>query len=86
MANSMKNEQEIYEKIKNQNITIHPLIWELMDHHISNDLYIINIIIGSTILDGQPFTEENAKSILEHSKSIKSFLSKLGKETRKNTP
>ncbi len=81
MANPLRDEQEIYEKIKKENVVIHPLIWELIDHHISNDLYIINIIIGSTILDGQPLTEENAKSILEHSKSIKSFLAKLKKET-----
>ena len=84
MANPMNEEEEIYKKIREQNITIHPLVWELIDHHISNDLYIINIILGSTILDGQPFSEENAKSILAHSKAIKDFLTKLGKETKKH--
>ncbi len=84
MANPMRDEEEIYAKIREQNITIHPLVWELIDHHISNDLYIINIILGSTILDGQSLTKENAESILAHSKSIKNFLIKLGKETKKH--
>lgn len=84
MANPMREEEEIYQQIRDQKIAIHPLVWELIDHHISNDLYIINIILGSTILDGQSFTKENAESILAHSKSIKNFLVKLGKETKKH--
>ena len=80
----MREEEEIYQQIMDQKIAIHPLVLELIDHHISNDLYIINIILGSTILDGQSFTKENAESILAHSKSIKNFLVKLGKETKKH--
>lgn len=84
MSNPMREEEQIYKQIREQNVTIHPLVWELIDHHISNDLYIINIILGSTILDGQSFTKENAESVLAHSKAIKDFLIKLGKETKKH--
>lgn len=82
MANPLPNEQEIYEIIKKENITIHPLIWQLIEHHINNDVYIINLIIGSTVLDSEPLSEENAKKILDHGKAIKDFLEKLGKLTK----
>jgi len=82
MANPLPNEQEIFEKIKKENITIHPLIWELINHHIGNDLYMINLIVGLTILDGEPLTEENANKIIKHSKEIQSFLDKLAQATK----
>lgn len=82
MANPLHNEQEIYEKIKKENITIHPLIWQLIDHHISNDLYTINLIIGSTVLDGESLSGENAKKILFHIKEIKNFLEGLANVTK----
>jgi len=82
MANPLVNEQEIFETIKKENIFVHPLIWQLIDHHINNDLYMINLIIGSTVLDGETLSQENAKKILKHSKEIKEFLDRLSKVAR----
>lgn len=82
MANPLTNEQEIYEKIRKENITLHPLIWQLIEHHINNDVYMINLIIGSTVLEGESLSEENAKKILSHGKAIKDFLDKLWKLTK----
>jgi len=77
MSNPLPNEQEIYAKIKKENITIHPLVWQLIEHHINNDIYMINLIIGSTVLDGEPLSEENARKIISHGKAISDFLAKL---------
>jgi len=82
MANPLPHEQVIYEKIKKDNITIHPLIWELIEHHISNDIYMINLIIGSTVLDGEQLSLENAKKVLHHCMSMNELLEKLDKLTR----
>jgi len=82
MANPLPNEQEICERIKKENLTIHPLIWQLIEHHINNDLYMINLIIGSTVLDSEPLSEENAKKIINHSQAIKDFLDKLWRLTK----
>lgn len=82
MANPLPNEQAIYNKIKNENITIHPLILELLEHHIGNDVYMIDLIIGSTVLDGDPLSVENANKIQDHCNTIKEFLEKLDKLTR----
>ena len=85
MANPMPNEAEIYEKIKKEKVGIHPLVWQLIDHHINNDLYMINLIIGSTTMDGQPLSGENADKILNHTKAIADFLSKLESATEKKS-
>lgn len=82
MANPLPNEQEICERIKKENLTIHPLIWQLIEHHINNDLHMINLIIGSTVLDSEPLSEENAKKIINHSQAIKDFLDKLWRLTK----
>ena len=79
MANPLPEEQEIYERIKKENILIHPLVWELISHHIRNELYMINLIIGSTVLDGALLNEENARKVLKHSKAIQGFLDELWK-------
>lgn len=83
MANPLPNEELIYERIKKENIAVHPLLWELINHHINNDLYIINVIIGATVLEGEPLTKENAEKILRHTKEIKAFLDKLTEVTRR---
>lgn len=82
MANPIANEREIYERIKKENIVIHPLIWQLIDHHIGNDLYMINLILGATVLDGENLSEENARKIIGHTKGIKDFLGKLSEAAR----
>lgn len=82
MANPLTNEREIYEKIKKENITVHPLVWELIDHHINNEVYMINLIIGSTVLDGEALSEENARKVLKHTEGIRGFLKKLSEATR----
>jgi len=83
MANPLPEEQEIYERIKKENIIIHPLIWELINHHIRNELHMINLIIGSTVLDGEILSEEDAGKVLKHSKAIQEFLDELFKATDK---
>lgn len=83
MANPLPNEQEIYEKLKKDNIMLHPLIWELIEHHIGNDIYMINLIIGSTVLDGETLSEVDAKKVIQHTKAIKDFLEKLEKAVRR---
>lgn len=81
MANPLSNEQEIYERIEKENITVHPLVWELLDHHIRNDLHAINIIIGSSVIFNQSVTVPNAKKVINHTGQIKKFLDRLKKTT-----
>jgi len=45
MANPLKDEGKIYERIKQEGITIHPILWELMNHHVKNDLNYISLVL-----------------------------------------
>lgn len=47
MANPLRDEEKIYERIKRENITVHPLVWELISHHIRNDIYLISLATES---------------------------------------
>ncbi len=50
MANPLPQEEKLYEKIAQENISIHPLVWELIDHHIRNDLQVIAVAISNILL------------------------------------
>ena len=47
MANPMRDEDKIYEQIEKENITVHPVVWELISHHVRNDLNLASVAIGS---------------------------------------
>lgn len=87
MANKLSNEDEIYKKIHNENITVHPLIWELITHHIGNDLYMINLILAPAILPAKnrakPISVEHAKKIYEKMLAIQKFLKELAAATKR---
>ena len=87
MANPLPNEDDLYQQIENRKLTVHPIIWELLSHHIGNDLYMINLILGATILsrnNPRPMTTEEAQKIYERIMLIKDFLDKLRKATKKD--
>jgi hypothetical protein len=79
MANPLPNEDELYERIKKEKITIHPVIWELLTHHIGNDLSLITMPLQSVLdpLHPKPITAEKAKSMFEHAMLIKGLIEKL---------
>ena len=47
MANPLPEEEKIEEQIKKENIKVDPIVWELISHHIRNDLNSMSIILGS---------------------------------------
>ena len=84
MANPLSNEAEIYEKIKNENIKVHPLVWELIDHYIGNDIHIIQLIVGSNVVgdNPEPIAVEHGKKILNHCDEARKFLKRLKDATK----
>ena len=84
MANPLSNEKELYERIQKEKLTISPLVWQLLDHHIRNDVYAISLIVGSHITgeDKEPIPPEHGEKILNHCEEIKAFLKKLREATK----
>ena len=46
MANPLYNEEELIAEIKKERIKVHPLVWELLNHHIRNDVNLISVALG----------------------------------------
>lgn len=84
MANPLSDEAEIYERIKKENIKVHPLVWQLIDHYIGNDLHIIQFIVGSHVTGDNPesIPWEHGKKIQHQCDEVKKFLRKLKDATK----
>lgn len=84
MANPLSNEDELYERIKQEKIEIHPIIWELLTHHIGNDLSMITMGLQTSLLDPEypkPLTKEKAQKMFDGALNIKGLIEKLKKAT-----
>lgn len=83
MAVPLSNETELYEIIKKEKIKIHPVIWQLLNHYIGNDIHAITLIAGSYVMgDGaEAIPVEAGKKILDHTKTLTEFMDKLRKAT-----
>ena len=86
MANPLPNEAQIYEKIKQEKIKIHPLVWELISHYIGNDVHVIHLITGSHVFgdNPSPIPAEDGKKILHRCDEVSRFLKKLREATKKD--
>lgn len=85
MSNSLPSKEDIYEKIKKEKLTIHPLIWSLINDRLTNNIQAINNILGDTILDllkEKPLSKENARQIISHGKALIEFFDKLENLTK----
>ncbi len=85
MCNPLDNEREIYEKITKEKMAIPSLVWELLDHHLRNDLNVISVIAGLYIAaDAQePIPPEEGKKIVARCQEISRFLKKLKRYTER---
>lgn len=84
MANPLTNEAELYERVKKENIKVHPLVWELIDHNIGNDIQIIQFIVGNYVVGDNPesIPPDHGKKILDHCDEVRKFLRKLKEATK----
>jgi hypothetical protein len=74
MANPLPNESELYQKIKDENITIAPQAWRLIYQHIGNAVSVINLMSNYYILLGESMPVDVAKSILKFTQKIKQTI------------
>jgi hypothetical protein len=85
MSNPLNNEKAVYQKIIKEKLIIPSIIWQLLDHHLRNDLNVISLIVGYYIAgnaqESIPPTE--GKKIIERCEEISRFLKKLKDATDK---
>jgi len=85
MCNPLNNERGIYEKIAKEKLAIPAIVWELLDHHLRNDLNVISVIAGLYIAADtqEPIPPEEGRKIVERCQEISRFLKKLKNVTNK---
>ena len=45
MANPIPDEQKLYEEIKQSGVSLDPRIWQILSHHIGNDIQVIHLSV-----------------------------------------
>ncbi|MCK5581451.1 MAG: hypothetical protein KAJ18_09290 [Candidatus Omnitrophica bacterium] len=74
---------EDLEKLKSDDMKLHPIIKELFTHYLGNDVYGINMIACFHLdpLGPEPIPVENTQKILDKTRTMKQFLDRLSKAT-----
>ena len=86
MSNPLNNEKEVYEKIVKEKLVIPSVIWQLLDHHLRNDLNVITLIVGYHITGNtqESIPAGEGEKIIERCEEISRFLKQLKDTTDKS--
>lgn len=71
----------IFKTIKENHIVLHPAVKELFTHYVGNDIFMINLAIGSTVSIGEAIEQGLIMGIIEHTRTMKQFMDKLREAT-----
>lgn len=77
MANPLNNESELYEQIKNEKITIHPDIWDMLYNRIGDDITFINLLCQYYLNVFEPMPIHEAEKIFSYTRHIKEIVGKI---------
>ena len=77
MANPLTKEQEFYEQIKKEKITVHPVIWDTMYHYLGDYISVINSIATYYIEKNESISLDDAQKILEYTAKIGAAVDKV---------
>lgn len=77
MANPLPNEKELYERIKSENISVHPLVWDTMYHYLGDYISAISFISLLYIEKNEPMTIADGKRIIEYTRKIIDVVGKI---------
>ena len=73
MANPIPNEQKLYEEIKQSGVSLDPRIWQILSHHIGNDIQVIYLSVRC-IADLPPWVRKMHMIIMKIHRPFKKTL------------
>lgn len=85
MANPLNNERELYERIKTENITIAPVIWNFIYNHIGDDLTAINLLCQYYLDNNQDIPPLEAERVVIYASDAGGIINKLTLKDRQNS-
>lgn len=76
-------EEDLFKQYRVENITLHPIIREMLTHYIGNDVFRINLIVGDSIdpAGPQPIPIDNLYKIIDCTHTLKVFMDRLREAT-----
>lgn len=86
MANPLSNEAELYERIKNENITVEPGIWDLIYHKVGDDVSAINLLCQYYLTIQQEIPPREAEKILAYVQNVKQIIKDITVISKENFP
>ena len=86
MGNPLSNEAELYERIKNENITVDPGIWDLIYHRIGDDVSAINLLCQYYLTNQQEIPFKEAEKIITYVMDVKQIINDITTTSKDNFP
>ena len=86
MANPLGNEAELYERIRNENITVEPGIWDLIYHRVGDDVSAINMLSQYYLINQQEIPPQEAKKIITYVMDVKQIIKDIATISNENFP
>jgi hypothetical protein len=86
MANPLPNEKEVYEQIENEKITIDSGIWNLLYHHLGDDITAINLLCQYYLSKKEPMPVKEAEKVLVYTRDIRDIIKKITMATAQDFP
>lgn len=77
MAKPLSNEQQLYNRIRDEKITVPLLIWDLMYHYVGDDISAITQIVLTFWRVNESIPVEDARKIKEHTVRINETVNKI---------
>jgi hypothetical protein len=86
MANPLPNEKELFERIKTERITVEPGIWDLIYHHVGDDITAINLLCAYYLSRKEPIPVKEAEKILVYTRHIRDIVRKVTMSSSQEFP
>lgn len=77
MAKPLPNEEQLYCQIREERISVHPFVWDVMYHYLGDYISAINLIVSFALEKNEPVTLDDARRILDYTRLIKDAVDKV---------
>ena len=77
MANALPHEKELYDKIRDEHITIHPFIWDTLYYYLGDYITAVHFVAAYYVLKNEPIPVEDGRKILNYSRQMNELVRKI---------
>ena len=77
MARPLANEDALYQQIRDEKISVHPVVWDTMYHYLGDYVSAINLIVSFYIEKNEPVPLDDARRILDYTGQITTAVDKI---------